>query len=89
MIDKLLLQNMQFTVLGQPFHSRYFATFSLHTQHQTGADQAAIQGDTTGTAITGTTAFFYAGKANSVAQRCHQALVGGTGELDWVAVNRR
>ena len=87
MLEKLLLNRVQAVALGDAFNGGDLGPFRLRSQHQAGADQAAIDDHRAGTAVASAAAFLGAELADLVAQRVEQGLLRRAEKIDLIAVD--
>src|SRR5260221_12089015 len=65
---------MKIAAAGDAFDGGDLAAFGFHTQHQAGGDDAAVEQDRAGAAITVVATLLGAGKRENVAQALEKAL---------------
>src|SRR5262245_66570092 len=87
MLEELPLQRMELFALGQALDRLDAPAADLAAQHETGADQAAVERHAAGPAVAGGAAFLAAGEVQGVAQDVEEGLFGLAEELDRVAVH--
>src|SRR5262249_609145 len=87
MLEELLLQRMELLALGQALDRLDAPAADLAAQHETGADQAAVERHAAGAAVAGGTAFLAAGEIQGVAQDVEEGFFGVAEELDRVTVH--
>src|SRR5690606_1931567 len=74
---------------GHALDGLELAAVHLRTEHETGADQPAIEFDAAGAAVARAAAFLGAGQAQAVAQHVKQRLIRFAHILNSIAVDRR
>ena len=87
MFEEFLLHRVQFVTLGDALDGLDLVAFRLGSEHQTGADDLAIEDDGAGAAIARAAAFLATRQVELVAEHVEQGLLRLAEELDGLAVD--
>src|SRR5687768_13453879 len=85
--NEIFLQGMELVALGHAFDCSNLGALDFSAEHEAGADEAAVDSDAAGAAVTGAAAFLGAGHAQTVAQHVEQRLIGIAHKLNGIPVN--
>src|ERR1700730_2154 len=87
MLEEFLLHRVQFVTLGDALDGLDLVAFRLGSEHQTGADDLAVEDDGAGAAIARAASFLAARQVELVTQHIEQGLLRLAEELDGLAVD--
>ena len=87
MFQKFLLQHMQAIGPSQSFDRLDRLALRLHAQHQAGAQRAAVNNDSAGSAVARQASFFAASQFEHITQGLKQALARLTQEFSLLSID--